>query len=422
MFSFLKDKIKSALSVFSKKVEKEVVEKPEEKKEELTEEIVEKKKESEKKEQKIEKKEETEKEEKRTKERKKTKQKKEQEIIQEIVKEKVEEKIEKKIEEKFEKKVEEKKEPVVEIKSGHVLEPPVEESKKGIFAKITEALTTRRISETKFNELFWELELLLLENNVAVEVIEKIKNDLKTNVVDKPLKRTNIEQQIAEILKNSVSELLTFEKQDLLSKIKNKKDKPYVVCFFGVNGSGKTTTIAKLASVLQKNGLQVVLAAGDTFRAAAIDQLTQHADNIGVKIIKYDYGADAAAVSFDAIKFAKSKNKDVVLIDTAGRQHSNQNLMDEMKKIVRVSNPDLKVYIGESITGNDCVEQATKFNEAIGIDGIILTKVDIDEKGGTALSVSYVTKKPILFLGMGQTYDDLKEFNKEDILKNLGLN
>ena len=149
--------------------------------------------------------------------------------------------------------------------------------------------------------------------------------------------------------------------------------------------------------------------------------MQQHADNLGVKLIKHDYGSDAAAVAFDAVKHAEAKNIDVVLIDTAGRMHSNQNLMDEMDKIIRVANPDLKIFVGESITGNDCTEQAKKFNEVIGLDGIILSKADIDEKGGAAISISYITKKPILYIGTGQEYEDLKAFDKDLILESLEL-
>ena len=191
--------------------------------------------------------------------------------------------------------------------------------------------------------------------------------------------------------------------------------------FFGINGSGKTTTIAKMTKMLLDKKLKVVIAASDTFRAAAIHQLQEHADKLGVKLIKHDYGADPAAVAFDAIKYAEAHGIDVVLIDTAGRLHSNVNLIDEMKKVARVAKPDMKIFVGESITGNDCVEQARSFNEAIGIDGIILAKADVDEKGGAAVSVSYITKKPILFLGTGQGYDDLTPFRSELIVESLGL-
>ena len=149
--------------------------------------------------------------------------------------------------------------------------------------------------------------------------------------------------------------------------------------------------------------------------------MEEHANNLDLKIIKHDYGSDPAAVAFDAIKYAESKNLDVVLIDTAGRQHSNSNLMDELRKVNRVANPDLKVFVGDSLTGNDCVDQSTQFNEAIGIDAVILTKVDVDEKGGAAISVSYITKKPIIFIGVGQRYEDFKLFEKKLVLENLGL-
>ncbi|MBD3309802.1 signal recognition particle-docking protein FtsY [Candidatus Woesearchaeota archaeon] len=296
-------------------------------------------------------------------------------------------------------------------------ELPKEE--KGFIRKLRQKVVTQKISEKQFEEFFWDLELALLENNVAVEVIEKIKNDLKEKIVNVPIKRGQVEKVILDAMKDSVKELFETERVDLLEEISKKK--PYVICFVGINGSGKTTTIAKFARYLKKNGLSCVMAAADTFRAAAIDQLQMHADNLDVRLIKHDYGSDAAAVAFDAVKHAESKKLDCVLVDTAGRLHSNINLMDEMKKIIRVAKPDMNIFVGESITGNDCVEQAKKFNEAVGIQGIILSKADIDDKGGAAISVSYVTGKPILFLGVGQEYDDLKEFDKNLILQSLGL-
>lgn len=292
-----------------------------------------------------------------------------------------------------------------------------EEEKKGFFAKVTAAITTKKISASQFDELFWDLEVELLENNVAFEVIEKIKQDLKEKLVDTPLKRGEVEKIILTSLQESISEILDFPSFDLLTKVKEKK--PYIIVFIGINGSGKTTTIAKVAHFLKKNNLSCVLAAGDTFRAASIHQLEEQAKRVGVKVIKHDYNTDPSAVCFDAIKHAQQKNIDVVLIDTAGRQHSNTNLMDEMKKIIRVSKPDLKIYIGEMIAGNDCIEQIRNFDEAVHIDGVILSKSEIDEKGGTAISVSYVTKKPIYFLGTGQELDDLKPFEKEDLLKKI---
>ncbi len=259
----------------------------------------------------------------------------------------------------------------------------------------------------------------MLENNVAVEVIEKIKSDLSEELVDNPIPRNKIDKIVTETLKKSISELFEDGKVDMLSEIEKKK--PFVICFIGINGSGKTTTIAKVANLLQKKGKSVVLAASDTFRAAAIDQLTFHSEKLGVKIIKHGYGDDAAAVAFDAIKHAEAKGRDVVLIDTAGRMHSNKNLLDELKKVIRVAKPDMKIFIGESITGNDCIEQAKEFNSSVGIDSIILSKADIDEKGGAAVSVSYVTKKPIIYIGTGQEYDDLEPFDKNKILEGIGL-
>lgn len=294
-----------------------------------------------------------------------------------------------------------------------------EEEKKGFFGKVAEKITTRKIDEKEFDEFFQDLEMALMENNVAMEVIDKIKDDLKTDLVNKPLKRSKIEDIIKDSLKKSIEELFSVDTFDMLKRIREKK--PFVICFVGINGSGKTTTIAKVAKMLLDDKLSVVLAASDTFRAASIEQLQLHADKLGVKMIKHTYGADPAAVAYDAIEHAKAKKIDVVLIDTAGRMHSNQNLQDEMKKIVRVAKPDLKIFVGESITGNDCVEQAKQFNEAIGIDGIILAKADIDEKGGAAVSISYVTKKPILYLGTGQEYDKLEKFDSEIIIKGLGI-
>lgn len=332
------------------------------------------------------------------------------------------EKITKKVEASAEEKKEEPKieKPVEEKPKEEKEEEKIEirEEKKGVFAKLKEKITTTKISEEKFNELFWDLELAMLENNVAVEIIEKIKADLKDKLVDKPLKRGEVVKIVKESLKETLDGLFV-EKIDVLSKIKSKK--PFVICFFGVNGSGKTTTIAKFANMLQENGLKCVLAAADTFRAAAIDQLEEHANKLKVKLIKHDYGSDPAAICFDAVKHAEAKGLDVVLIDTAGRMHSNKNLLDEMKKIIKVAKPDLKIFVGESITGNDVVTQSASFNETVGIDGIILTKSDIDEKGGAIISISYTTGKPILYLGVGQEYKDLKEFSPEILLKAIGL-
>ena len=194
---------------------------------------------------------------------------------------------------------------------------------------------------------------------------------------------------------------------------------PLVVMLVGINGTGKTTTIGKLSNYYIKKGYTPVIAASDTFRAGAIEQVQYHADNLGVKLIKHEKGSDPAAVAFDAVQHARAKGKELVLIDTAGRMQTNTNLMDEMKKIRRVSKPDLVVFVGDALTGNDATEQARKFNEAIDIDGVILTKADADSKGGAALSIGYIIQKPILFLGMGQSYDDIKEYDPDWMLEQI---
>jgi fused signal recognition particle receptor len=320
--------------------------------------------------------------------------------------------------ERFSKKAEE----IPEEKANELIkESPVKKAEeKSFITKLKEKVTATKISETKFNELFWEFELAMLENNVAVEVIEKIKRDLKLELVDVPINRSGIRQKIISALRESISNLFKGNDMDLIKVVKASK-KPYVILFLGINGTGKTTTLAKFAKLLQDNNLSSVISASDTFRAAAIQQLEEHGENLGVRVIKSNYGSDPAAVAFDAIKYAEAKRIDVVLIDTAGRMQSNKNLLDEMKKIIRVSKPDLKLFVGESIAGNDVVEQSKTFNETVGIDGIILSKADIDEKGGAAMSVSYITGKPILYLGCGQSYNDLDRFNKEKLLKSLGL-
>jgi fused signal recognition particle receptor len=298
-----------------------------------------------------------------------------------------------------------------------------EEEQKGFFTKITETFTKIQITEDKFEELFWDLEVVLLENNVAVEVIDKIKRDLKKELMAGKVSRKGVDELIMSTLRQSIIELFDVENIDLIKNIhiKKKEGKPYIISIIGVNGSGKTTSIAKLTHKFQKEGFSVVLAASDTFRAAAIQQLEEHANRLNVKMVKHEYNSDPAAVAFDAIKYAEARNVDIVLIDTAGRLHSNTNLMRELEKVIRVCKPDIKIFVGESITGNDCVEQAKEFDKAVGIDAIILAKADVDDKGGAAISVSYILQRPILYLGTGQNYDDLKEFDSNIIIDSIGL-
>ena len=304
-------------------------------------------------------------------------------------------------------------------------EPDLEKlkEKESFFKKISSKISKTKITEKDFEVYSEELEILLLENNVALEVAERMVEKLKEQIVGKEFLKKEIEGEIKDSFKEIIEDIL-IEPFDLREKIKEKKSKekePYVILFCGINGSGKTTTIAKIASFFKKNKISCVLAAADTFRAAAIEQIKKHGEKLGIKVISQAYGTDPAAVGFDAIKYAKKNFIDCVLIDTAGRMHTSKNLLKQIEKIAKVCKPDTKIFVGESITGNDAIEQVRSFDWAIGIDGIILTKADIDEKGGTALSVGYVTKKPILYLGTGQEYEKIVVFDKKKFIKDLGL-
>jgi fused signal recognition particle receptor len=299
-----------------------------------------------------------------------------------------------------------------EDKSVNEDEPDSEENKPGIFGFATH----KTISEKDIDDILFELEISLLEGDVALEVAEKIIKSVETDLVGRKIKRRNdVAEYTKDALKKAISEILIIQSQNVKEMALNsqKSGEPLKIMFVGVNGTGKTTTISKLSDYFISNGLTPVIAASDTFRAGAIEQITYHADKLGVKIIKHQKGADPAAVAYDAVEHAKAQKKEVVLIDTAGRMQTNVNLMDEMKKIQRVVKPDLVIFVGDALTGNDAVEQATKFNDAVGFDGIILTKADADAKGGAALSIGYVVQKPILFLGTGQSYSDLMEFRPE---------
>ena len=393
MFKFLKDKLKGAIDKFTKKVEEEAQEQEIEQPIQTPKQEKEEKKEAKLKE--------------KPKEQKKEITKKE--IIQEekvVVEEKKEEK------HGFFDFLKKKKEDL-----------PEKEEKKGIFQVIKEKVTTKTISPDQFDELFFDLELVLLENNVAVEVIEKIKKDLKMDLVNTPLKRSAIDEAIKEALKESLEDVLDTPKLDLISLVKKTKQegRPYIILILGYNGSGKSITAAKLAKYFKKYQLKPILGAGDTFRAAGALQLSEYAKLVNVPTIKQETGADSCAVIFDTISSAKARNYDVVIADTAGRIHSNTDLMQELEKIVRVNKPDLKILIIDSLTGSDVVPQAKEFDKSIGVDALILTKVDAYERGGSILSAAYILRKPILFLGNGLGMDSLEEYDVKEILKNLGF-
>jgi len=286
---------------------------------------------------------------------------------------------------------------------------------RGSLEKAVIKTTTKELSEKNLKDAVWELQMVLIQNDVAVEAAEHICELTKEKLLGTRTGRLdNVSKFFKTAIFESILEVLTPKHPlNLLEFVKEKKSKGEIttILFVGVNGTGKTTTLAKVANMLKKSGFSVVIAAGDTFRAGSIEQLERHAERLGIRLIKQDYGADAAAVAFDAIVHAKAKHIDVVLIDSAGRMQSNKNLLEEMKKIVRVANPDLNLFVGDALAGNDALSQAREFNAAIDIDGAILTKVDADPSGGAALSIAFVTGRPVVLIGVGQGYDDIEQFD-----------
>ncbi|PAV14351.1 signal recognition particle-docking protein FtsY [Methanosarcina spelaei] len=303
-------------------------------------------------------------------------------------------------------------------------EENIPEEKKSFFKKFSNIGFTKKAKALVLNrevyldskdleEPLWELEMGLLESDLALSVSEAIVESVKKQLTG-TTKRIggNTGEIVEEALKKAILDVVSANTFDFDEYVKDK-EKPVHIVFVGINGTGKTTSIAKMTHRLLKSDYSVVLAAGDTFRAGAIDQLGIHADRLGVKMIKHQPGADPAAVIYDAVQYAKGHKIDFILSDTAGRMHTNLNLMSQMEKICRVSTPDLIIFVDEAVAGNDAVERAAQFNDAVPIDGSILTKIDADAKGGAAISIAYITGKPILFFGMGQGYEDLKKFDPE---------
>ncbi len=271
----------------------------------------------------------------------------------------------------------------------------------------------RKIRDKKLENVLWDLEISLMEADVAVPVIEEIKESLREDLIGKKVSRTvSFSEGIEVALRAALKDVLVTEELDF-EKFVEDHEKPVIIMFVGVNGTGKTTAIARVAHLLKGKGMSCVLAAADTFRAGAIEQIEKHAQNLDVRLIRHDFGGDPAAVAFDAVEHARAKRKDVVLIDTAGRMQTNINLMDEMKKIRRVADPDIVIFVGDALAGNDAVDQAQAFHEAVGIDAAILCKIDADAKGGAALSIAKAIGKPIIYVGTGQEYGDLTRFDAE---------
>ena len=291
------------------------------------------------------------------------------------------------------------------------------------FTKLLNKVAEVELKPENLDSLLWDFKLSLIENDVAVTVADHICSEIERRLTGLRISRLADRRRIIkDTLRTVLLEILEPSEKTNLMEIVEKRRRsrePCVIVFVGINGTGKTTTIAKLAHILLNKGYSVVLACSDTFRAGSIEQLAIHAKRLGVPMIKHQYGADAAAVAYDAVQYAKARGINVVLIDTAGRMQTNKNLLLEMGKIVRVANPDLVIFVGDSLSGNDAVLQAEEFNKSVPIDGSILTKMDADAKGGAAISVTYVTKKPVLYVGTGQGYGDLEPFNSETIVNRI---
>ena len=291
-----------------------------------------------------------------------------------------------------------------------------EKLKSGLKGLVTK-VTTAELKSENLRPVLSDFKMTLAENDVAFPVADKVCDELEKRLNGVQVKRLEDRKKIIEDnLRQVLLEVMVTDKKiDLLcmAEEKRKKKEPLILLFVGINGTGKTTSIAKVAQFFKDKKYSVVLAGSDTYRAGSIEQLEEHAKRLNLRMIKHQYGADPAAVAYDAINHARAHGTNVVLIDTAGRMQTNQNLMNELAKVKRVVIPDLTILTVDSLAGNDAVAQAEEFNKSVGIDATILTKVDADVKGGAALSVTYVTQKPILFIGVGQTYKDLEVFNPE---------
>ncbi len=288
--------------------------------------------------------------------------------------------------------------------------------RKGLSSAVSKIVVTELKAE-KLHPILDEFRLNLIENDVAVPVAYYITDELEKRLDGVQVNRLGDRK---ELVKDTLHEVLieiltTKETVNFLENIEEKRraKEPYTILFVGINGTGKTTSIAKVAHFLMKRGYSVVLAGADTYRAGSIEQLEQHSQKLGVRMITHKYGADPAAVAYDAISHAESRGINVVLIDTAGRIQTDRNLMSELGKIKRVVDPDLTVLVIDALIGNDAVLQAEEFHKSVTVDANILTKVDADVKGGASLSVAHVTGKPIIFIGVGQDYDDLEPFEPE---------
>ena len=291
---------------------------------------------------------------------------------------------------------------------------------RSAFSNAAKSLSEKELNEKDIEDILFELEISLHESDVASEVIDEIKSDLKTRLIGTKVEKNEIEKFVKDSLISTISSLFdTAGKVDVFKLIDEKKKlgQPFLILFVGINGTGKTTSLAKMAYMLQQKKYSIVIAAADTFRAGAIEQLREHANRLNLKLVAQNYNSDPAAVARDAVLYAKSHKVDCVLIDTAGRMQTSKNLMEQISKITKVVKPDFKIFVGDSLAGNDTVNQAKEFFEHVQFNGTILTKSDADARGGAALSVVKMTSTPVLYVGVGQEYPDLKPFDKETFLE-----
>lgn len=284
---------------------------------------------------------------------------------------------------------------------------------KGAFSAASKRLGERALGAGEVDGALEELEMALLQSDVSVEVASAIRGRARQSLVGAVVEKKSAQEAIRAALVGAVSSVLDGAGSvDLLSRVSGSEG-PCVVVFVGINGTGKTTTLAKVAHMLRASGHSVVIAAADTFRAGAIEQLKEHAKRLNVKIVAQNYGSDPAAVARDAVLYAKSHGTDCVLVDTAGRMQTSSNLMEQISKITRVVKPDLKIFVGDSLAGNDTLSQAGEFYRHTEFDAAMLTKADADARGGAALSIAHATGRPVIFVGTGQEYGDLRPFDKD---------
>lgn len=284
---------------------------------------------------------------------------------------------------------------------------------KDLSSDVKESVTEKEIEESDVNSLLEKFRLKLLENNVSFEAAESLEKAVKKELVGKKAGRFSVEEEVNRAIREELEKTIN-DDYSLLEEIEGLENPS--IFFIGFNGSGKTTSLAKISDYLDGNSYDSVMGAGDTFRAASMEQLEEHGENLDKKVIRHEYESDPAAVAYDTLEHAENEGK-IALVDTAGRSHSDRNLMNELEKMMDVNDPDITLLVVDALSGNDVTEQIEAYSGMF--DAVIVTKMDIDDKGGTVISVAHKTERPIVFKGTGQGYDDLEVFDKEEFLDQL---